>query len=412
MAGKLEPTRLPGVFRAHTKECGGKAARCRCPYTVVTRHRGKLRKQTVPTFDKARELKGRRDSGDRRPVSSIRFGSYYDDWAPTYTGRTSQGFTETSRDEYKRVFEKWMLPRWRAWKLIDPEPKDVRKLLLDMREKGASTSEIKKTRTAGSAMYSTAAEEGVVRSNPFQGVRIPAAPEGDEEFEANEKAKAMSREELGWMLGAMPEDHLLFFEFMAHTGLRISEAAGLRWEHVDLAAGRLRVREQVYRGKRKKLKSKRGKRDLPLSPGMVSRLLAHRAATYEGERASVFPSKGKLRRTKEGFAYPFDSKALGAEVLAPAREAVGLPWVTFHTFRHTCASLLFAEGKNVKQVQEWLGHADPSFTLREYIHLMDEGIGSASFLDQAVTPSGPSQGNARATRCPQPAATASVPNRG
>jgi integrase len=33
--------------------------------------------------------------------------------------------------------------------------------------------------------------------------------------------------------------------------------------------------------------------------------------------------------------------------------------VSFHTFRHTCASLLFAEDKNAKQVQEWLGHADP-----------------------------------------------------
>jgi hypothetical protein len=42
--------------------------------------------------------------------------------------------------------------------------------------------------------------------------------------------------------------------------------------------------------------------------------------------------------------------------------------VSFHTFRHTCASLLFAEGTNVKQVQEWLGHAGPVATsaLRYY----------------------------------------------
>jgi integrase len=58
--------------------------------------------------------------------------------------------------------------------------------------------------------------------------------------------------------------------------------------------------------------------------------------------------------------------------------------VTFKTFRHTCASLLFAEGRNVKQVQEWLGHADPAFTLRTYVHLMDEGVGDADFLDEAV----------------------------
>jgi integrase len=35
------------------------------------------------------------------------------------------------------------------------------------------------------------------------------------------------------------------------------------------------------------------------------------------------------------------------------------PTVSFHTFRHTCASLLFDDGRNIKQVQEWLGHAEP-----------------------------------------------------
>jgi integrase len=49
--------------------------------------------------------------------------------------------------------------------------------------------------------------------------------------------------------------------------------------------------------------------------------------------------------------------------------------VTFHTFRHTCASLLFDDGRNIKQVHEWLGHADPRFTLRTYVHLLDAGVG-------------------------------------
>ena len=38
----------------------------------------------------------------------------------------------------------------------------------------------------------------------------------------------------------------------------------------------------------------------------------------------------------------------------------------------------------MKQVAEWLGHADPSFTLRTYVHLMDAGVGDAAFLDRAV----------------------------
>ena len=72
------------------------------------------------------------------------------------------------------------------------------------------------------------------------------------------------------------------------------------------------------------------------------------------------------------------------DVLHPAAERAGVPWVSFHTFPHTCASLLFAAGKNVKQVQAWLGHADPGFTVRTYIHLMDEGVGDADFLDDIV----------------------------
>ena len=62
-----------------------------------------------------------------------------------------------------------------------------------------------------------------------------------------------------------------------------------------------------------------------------------------------------------------------------------MEWVTFHTFRHTCASLLFEAGRDVKQVSVWLGHADPAFTLRTYVHLMDAGIGDADFMDEVVT---------------------------
>jgi integrase len=71
-------------------------------------------------------------------------------------------------------------------------------------------------------------------------------------------------------------------------------------------------------------------------------------------------------------------------VLNKSARAVGLPWVTPHTFRHTCASLLFQHGKNIKQVAGWLGHSGPGFTLRTYVHLMDDGVGYADFLDTVV----------------------------
>jgi hypothetical protein len=46
-----------------------------------------------------------------------------------------------------------------------------------------------------------------------------------------------------------------------------------------------------------------------------------------------------------------------------------------HTFRHTCAALLFTKEKwNAKQVQAWLGHHSPEFTLKTYVDLLEEDM--------------------------------------
>jgi integrase len=43
--------------------------------------------------------------------------------------------------------------------------------------------------------------------------------------------------------------------------------------------------------------------------------------------------------------------------------------------------MLFAQGRNVKMVQEWLGHATPTITLDVYVQLLDEGVGEALELE-------------------------------
>jgi integrase len=242
-------------------------------------------------------------------------------------------------------------------------------------------------------MFATAVEDGVLRSNPVQGLRIPAAANAGSEAV---QAKALTRAELALVLAALPETWHLFFEFLTHTGLRISEAIGLRWAHLDLGTTpRIRVREQMYEGERQPLKSPHSRRDIPLSPGMAERLRALRRDTYRGDMAPVFTTATGTELSRANVA---------SRVLKPAVRSLGLPWVSFHTLRHTCASLLFASGKNVKQVQEWLGHADPAFTLGTYVHLLDEGLGSADFLDTVVT-SKPCGVNAGSTESPEPAET-------
>ncbi len=93
-----------------------------------------------------------------------------------------------------------------------------------------------------------------------------------------------------------------------------------------------------------------------------------------------------------------DANNLQARVLSPACSEAGVEWAGFHTFRHTVASRLFAEGRNAVQVQRWLGHHSASFTLDTYVHLLDDDLG---------TPLEPLRVHAGYTRCPQAAVNAS-----
>lgn len=385
MAAKLEKTGTPGIYKRGSR------------YVIVWEHRGRQHKESFRTMAEAREAKGKRHAGARRPSSRIGFEQYFSEWIESYAGRTSRGFSETTRPEYRRPIVDHAVGRWGTWRLADVEPGDVRDLFGQMRKDGKSTSAIKKLRAALSAMFATAVDDSVLRSNPVAGVRIPAARDA---APVDEKPKALTRAELRLLLAAVPKDWLLFFEFLAHTGMRISEVIGLRWEHLDLGATpKVEVREQFYKGERKSLKSTSSDRDIPLSPGMAARLLARRRDEYRGPKTPVFAS---TRGTEMQPANVYH------RVLAPAAISVGFSeevegkdgeprkrsTVNFHRFRHTCASMLFEAGRNVKQVSEWLGHSDAGFTLRTYVHLMDAGVGDAAFLDDAVGPKG-GKGGAR-----------------
>ena len=93
------------------------------------------------------------------------------------------------------------------------------------------------------------------------------------------------------------------------------------------------------------LKSRHARRNLPIPVELAEALRAHLGS--RGSRELAFESEART---------VLDPDNLAERVLAPACSEAGVEWAGFHTFRHTVASRLFAQGRNVLQVQKWLGH--------------------------------------------------------
>ena len=137
------------------------------------------------------------------------------------------------------------------------------------------------------------------------------------------------------------------------AGLRLGELRALRWEDVDLKAGRVVVRRAAWRMKVGTPKSGRS-REVPLSDQALAALKGHRHLRGE----TVFSNEGGGMLTAESCKWP----------LWRACRRAGLRRVGWHVLRHTFASHLAMRGAPLKAVQELLGHADIKMTMR-YAHL-------------------------------------------
>jgi integrase len=167
--------------------------------------------------------------------------------------------------------------------------------------------------------------------------------------------------------------------FGAFYGLRRSETVGLRWESINFEANTITIEHTVtvanIDGKKvivadDTTKTKSSFRTLPLIPAIRSKLLEVQAEQERNRKLC-----GKSYNKKDG-AYIY-TDALGNRIspdyLSAAfprfMESNGFRRIRYHDLRHSCASLLLANGVPLKQIQDWLGHSDFAITANIYAHL-------------------------------------------
>ncbi|MCX6633996.1 MAG: site-specific integrase, partial [Acidobacteria bacterium] len=174
------------------------------------------------------------------------------------------------------------------------------------------------------------------------------------------------------------------------VGLRQGEVLGLGWPDIDMNVGSLTVTHTLQRinGKLQVVETKRdrSRRTITLPQVCLSALWAHRAQ-QEQERLRAgdqWKETGFVFTTTVGT--PLDGPTVTHRFQKALKKA-GLPRLRFHDLRHTCATLLLAQGVHPRVVMGILGHSQIAVTMNTYSHVipaMQREV--AAKMDEILTP--------------------------
>jgi integrase len=289
----------------------------------------------------------------------------------------------------------------------------LRKYLSEMSERYGAATIIESWGTLSSILQAAVDDEKIPK-NPClaKTVRPPSKPE--------RKARAWSRERVLAVREGLDDRFKVMVDLGVGAGLRQGEVLGLSVDDIEADVIQVRRQVRVVRNRLVYSLPKGGKtRAVPLPRYLAERLAEHVArfppvevklpwtdpaepenAKQAAERAPQAHlllvtgprQQGALRRSvfNEG---PWKRALVTAGVIPPppprpertaedrARRTRGntkyaaAPEDGFHALRHTFASVQLDARESVVSVSKWLGHSDPSITLKIYAHMMPEADG-------------------------------------
>jgi integrase len=165
---------------------------------------------------------------------------------------------------------------------------------------------------------------------------------------------------------------------------------GLQWSDVDFAAGTLKVRRQLQRLDGTyvltQLKTERSQRTLALGTLALDALRAQRERQTARRLllGAAWEDSGQVFTTTRG-GYLAGSTV--THHFAERLKKAGVPAMPFHNLRQGAASLLLAEGADLRTVMEQLGHSTIALTGNTYSHIAPTLLrDAAEKLDRALRP--------------------------
>jgi integrase len=301
------------------------------------------------------------DRGVRMPEDNWTVEGYLRHWLehvvrPNRAPKTHQG--------YELIVRLHIAPTLGKKRLRALGVADVRDLLARLEEDGMGTRGVQQVHAVlRNALQSAMRDEAVVR-NVAKLVQVKTP--------RYEVGRGLGVEEARTLLRHTRSDRLhALYVLAVYLGLRRGELLGLRWSNVDLDQAFLVVTHTLQRVdgelRFQPPKTRTSRRTVPLPGPCVEALRAHKTS-QAAERLAAGPrwcEEGMVFST--GIGTPIEPDNLSRSWYK-VRTVLGEPAPRFHDLRHTCVSLLLAEGAPPHVVQQIVGHSAIDVTMTIYAH--------------------------------------------
>ena len=293
---------------------------------------------------------------------------------------------------YKEMLEKRAIPALGNFTMDKLRPMHIVEFYNSLRKDGArldgkpgglSPSTVRHHHRMLSSLFSTAAEWGVVKENIITKVKPPKTK--------SKKATAYGPEEAAAMLVALDNEPLKW-KSLVHlaiaTGLRLGELLGLEWQDIDFETATLEVNRasQSLKGYGTFTKDPKNDDSRRLISIPASTLLILKE--YRKEWIEQRLRTGDLWHETDRLWVQWNGKPMHTS--SPSGwfpkflKRHGLPHMGFHGLRHTSATLLIAQGTDVRTVSGRLGHAQTSTTMNIYSHFLQTADEAAANVMDSI----------------------------
>jgi integrase len=242
-----------------------------------------------------------------------------------------------------------------------------------LRDRGLSFRTIRNVRAILRCALEQAKVWGYVARNAAEATEPPrgVAP----------KIKPLTKDQARRLIEAVKGHRLeALYRIALSLGLRRGEVLGLLWSDIDLDKGTLRITGQVQtlrldgcqNVRTSSAKTAAGARELPL-PDLLVQVLRRHWELQQLERSTLgvdWKEHGLVFPSKVGTPIWPRNLIRNFKLIL---QAAGLPETTrFHDLRHSCATILLAQGVSLKTVSDILGHTDIRTTANIYGHTDDD----------------------------------------